>query len=254
VKKPLNYVLLILLAASVGCLGPGKPGTGLYIYYSVADGKAEGDTLLTAASFLELSANGSYTQDFGRFDYGSWMIRDQRLYLTNQRHRTYIYQIKKLTPQEMDLMLDAGRMGHFSVHSRPSSREEKDPFSRYNNQWRIPATHPESDAEIRQRLVNHCRFWETYLTWEKDQEHGIIEVKATPSPLKVYGNGFGLKHYGDLPAEWKSFFYDSTDCHKADTMIKRTFRRHEFVWPNTDDDLQKSISGTQQIQQWLSLK
>ncbi len=254
--KKLRYPLLIVLltAAAVGCMNPGKPGTGLYLYYPVADGKAEGDTLLTPASFLQLSADGSYTQDFGQFDFGSWMIQDKRLYLTNQRHRTYIYQIKKLTPQEMELTLDAGRTGHFSVHSRPSSRQEKDPFSKYNNQWRIPAAHPESDAEIRQRLFNHCQFWETYLTWARDHEHGIIDVKGTPSPLKIYGNGFGLKHYTDLPTEWKSFFYDSTDCHKADTMIKHTFRRHDFVWPKTDDDLKKLISGTQQLEQWLSAK
>jgi hypothetical protein len=253
-KKLLYPLLVVLLASAAGCLRPDTRGTGLYLYMPVADGKAETDTSLTLASFLELGSDGAYTQDFGHFDYGSWMIQNKRLYLTNQRHRTYIYQIKKFTPQEMDVALDGGRTGHFKVHSRPSGRQEKDPFSKYNNQWRIPATHPESDAEIRQRLLNHCQFWEAYLTWARDHENGIIDVKATPSPLKIYGNGFGLKHYTDLPAEWKSFFYDSTDCHKADTMIKHTYRRHDFVWPKTDDDIRKLISGTQQLEQWLSPK
>jgi hypothetical protein len=254
VKKPLYCCLILLLAAAGGCFRPYTPGTGLYFYMPVADGMAAADTLLTPVSFLELVSDGTYTQDFGHFDYGSWMIKDQRLYLTNQRHRTYIYQIKLLTPKELDVLLDGGRLGHFRVHSRPSSNPEKDPFSKYCNQWRLPATHSESDSEIRQRLFEHCRFWETYFVWAQKNEDGIIDVKATPTPLKIYGNGFGLKHYTDLPAEWKSFFFDSTDCHKADTMIKHTFRRHDFVWPNTDDDLKKLISGTQQLQQWLSPK
>jgi hypothetical protein len=257
-KKLLYCCLFALLVGTAGCR-PYTPGTGLYFYYPVADESSDFDTTMTPASFLELSADGSYTQDFGHFDYGSWMIQDRRLYLTNQRHRTYIYQITLLTPKELDVLLDAARIGHaktghFIVHTRPSANPEKDPFSKYNNQWRIPAIHPESDAEIRQRLLNHCRFWEVYLTWAKDHESGTIDVRSTPSPLKVYGNGFGLKHYTDLPAEWKSFFYDSVDCHKADTMIKHTFRRHEFVWPKTDDDIKKLISGTQQLQQWLSPK
>ena len=253
-KKILHRCLPILLIAAGGCFHPDTPGTGLYFYLQVPDGKNATDTLFTPLSFLELRSDSSYTQDFGRFDYGSWMIKDQRLYLTNQRHRTYIYQVKVLTSKRLDLVLDSGRIGRLHAHSMPSEKPERDPFSKYNNQWRIPATHPESDAALRQRLFNHCQFWEAYLTWAKDQEHGVINVKGTPSPLKVYGNGFGLKHYTDLPAEWKSFFYDSTDCHKADTMIKHTFRRHDFVWPKTDDDLKKLISGTQQLQQWLSAK
>ena len=257
-KKLLYCCLFALLVGTAGCR-PDTRGTGLYFYYPVADESSDFDTIMTPASFLELGADGSYTQDFGRFDYGSWMIQDRRLYLTNQRHRTYIYQITLLTPKELDVLLDAARIGHaktghFIVHTKSSANPEKDPFSKYNNQWRIPATHPESNAEIRQRLLNHCRFWEVYLTWAKDHESGTIDVRNTPTPLKIYGNGFGIKHYSDLPAEWKSFFYDSTDCHKADTMIKHTFRRHDFVWPKTDDDLKKLISGTQQLQQWLSAK
>ena len=244
---------MALLLAISGCYAPYKPGAGLYFYSPATIGDTTGnDPHMNAASFLELRSNGSYTQDFGQFNYGTWMLKDQRLYLTNQRHRTFIYLLAdSLNPKELNPLLDSGRTGHFLAHAMPSDNPKKDPFSTYNNQWRIPAKHKESDAEVRARLFNHCQFWETYLTWAQDKEDGAINVTDIPTPLKIYGNGFGLKHYNDLPGEWRSFFYDSVDCRKADTMIKHTFRRHNFVWPNTDNDLKRLISGTHQLQDWL---
>jgi hypothetical protein len=249
--KPRHYCLFLLLAAVNACYTPDKPGSGLYFYYPVADGNAGADTVLSPSSFMELRPDGTYSQDFGHYDYGSWMLKDNRLYLTNQRHRTYIYLVQLLNREELDVNLDGGRIGHFKVHPMPSSRPEKDPFSGYNNQWRIPARHRESDAEIRKRLVNHFQFWETYFTWALDKDTLPVNISGTPSPLKIYGNGFGLKHYSDLPAEWVACFYDTADCHKADTLTKHTFRRHEIKWPKTDNDLKKLISGVSQLQEWF---
>lgn len=243
---------MAFLTAFGACYKPNKPGAGLYFFMPVADGDTtHKDSLLTLASFLELRPDGSYSQDFGSYDYGTWMLKDSRLYLTNQHHRTYIYLMTALMPKELDMTLASGRNGHFRAHSMPSDNPKKDPFSTYNNQWRIPAKHKESDAEIRARLLNHCLFWESYFTWAKDHEDGAIDIQGIPTPLKIYGNGFGLKRYSDLSDQWRSYFYDSADCHKADTMIKHSFRRHDFVWPETDDDLKKLISGTHQLQAWL---
>ena len=250
--RKILYSCMVLLLAFGACYGPTKPGAGMYFFSPVADGDTtQKDSLLTLASYLELRGDGSYSQDFGSYDYGTWMLKDNRLYLTNQHHRTFIYLVTMLTPKELDMTLASGRNGHFRAHVMPSDNPKKDPFSNYNNQWHIPAAHKENDAGIRSRLVNHCQFWEAYFTWVKDRDEGAVDVSLFPTPLKIYGNGFGLKHYSDLPQEWRSCFYDTADCHKADTMIKHTFRRHDFVWPKTDDDFKKLISGTQQLQEWL---
>lgn len=251
--RKILYSCIVLLLTFSACYGPTKPGAGIYFFASANnDNPRLASSHLSFGNFLELRPDGSFCQDFGQFNYGAWMIKESRLYLTNQHHRTYIYLVvDSLKPGELDLALDSGWTAHFKARSMPSDNPKKDPFSTFNNQWRVPAKHKESDAEVRARLFNHFQFWETYFTWEKDRESGVINVTGIPTPLKIYSNGFGLKHYNDLTPEWRSFFYDSADCHKADTMIKHTFRRHDFVWPKTDDDLKKLISGTRQLQDWL---
>jgi hypothetical protein len=249
--KPLLPITIALLTLSLFGCGPKPRGAGLYTFFPVADGLDPVDTNLNVASFLELLPDGSYTLDFGRFDYGNWTLKDNRLYLTNQRRKTYVYYVLSLTKAEMAVKLDSGRTGHFRTHLMPSGGRENDPFSAYNNQWRIRAMHKETDAEIRQRLLNHCRFWECFFTWVDDKNESVVDVANFPTPLKVYGNGFGLKHYDNLPPVWKSYFFDDEDCHKADTLIKRTFRRNKIDWPQTDDDFKKLISGFRQLQQFL---
>ena len=251
-KKQFHHwlALAILLNGLFACTSY-QPGAGIYFYTPVADGVEHSDTTLTYVSFLELCPDGSYTQDFGHFDYGSWTLKDHRLYLSNQRRKTYVYKVLSLKGTELDLRLDSGITGHFRTHLMPSSRAEKDPFSTYNNQWRLPAKHKESDLEIRQRLYNHCQFWEAFFKWVDDKDESVADVAYFPSPLKVYGNGFGLKHYDNLPPAWKAYFFDEEDCHKADTLIKHTFRRNKIIWPKTDNEFRKLISGFQQLQNFL---
>ena len=248
-KIPFFWTLLLVL--SLGACIQHKPGAGMYFYAPVADGQEHPDTALNLASFLQLRPDGSFSEDFGRYDYGNWNLKDGRLYLTNQHRRTYVYRVLSFTRTELDLRMDSGRTGHFRTHAMPSSQAAKDPFSLVNNQWRIPAIHKESDAEIRQRLRNHCQFWEVYFRWADTENENTSGIGDFPSPMKIYGNGFGLKHFDNLPQTWRSCFFDEEDCHKADTMIKRTFRRNKINWPKTDNDLQKMISGFQQLQEQL---
>src|SRR5689334_17014149 len=78
------------------------------------------------------------------------------------------------------------------------------PFSLKDNQWRIPATHKETPMQIRARLINHCHFWKDYFAWALSNDIATIDVRSTPTPIKIYGNGFGLKEVEDLPSEWQN--------------------------------------------------
>lgn len=251
-RKWLYLSMAGLLFACGACHSADKPGAQIWMYTSDLDRSRGSDTVLNNASFLDLRPDGGFTQDFGRFEYGTWNLKDQRLYLTDQHRKTYVYRVADLQKKTLFLQVGAGdRIGGFRGLGAPPGSTEKDPFSTVNNQWRIPPAHRESDEEIRRRLLAHCRFWEMYFTWAQEAGIGEIEVRDMPTSLKVYANGFGIKHYDNQPAEWKSFFYDDQDCRRADSIIKHAFRTHDIVWPKTDDDIKKLISGCRQVEQWL---
>jgi len=241
--------LLLLLTMSSGCIFRANPLTHLWFYaYGAGPGDDRG---LSPANFLELRADGSYTSDFGKYEYGAWAKKDMQLFLTDQQHKTYIYSIKSLTPEEIQLVVAKNRTGYFGGFPLPSSQPAEDPFSPINNRWRIPATHKESDAEIRQRLLNHCQFWDAYFTWALNKKLDAVDVRSTPTAIKIYGNGFGLIPMEDLSPRWKSLFFDEEDCRKANDMVRDIFDHKTIAWPHTDSKYKFFIGAFQQLEQFL---
>lgn len=252
-KHFLHFCTLLLLLSLGGCGLTDSSRSRLWLFTSGSGGSIDSGSLPAAigpASFVEFRPDGSYTSDFGRFNYGSWNLKDQKLYLTNQHRTTYVYRVKSMDKKELQLVMAKGEIAHFDGYPLPSSKTESDPFSTINNEWRIKSAQKEDDTAIRKRLFNHCRFWETLFSWASDKNLSL-DVRQTPTPLKIYANGFGLKRYDDLPEEWKSYFYDEGDCRKADTLIKHTFRQTKIDWPKTDDDYKRFISGFQQLEKAL---
>ncbi len=135
----------------------------------------------------------------------------------------------------MQLDLGGGKTAYFESQPLPAATSGEDPFSGHNNQWRIPAAHKENDEEIKKRLYNHCQFWEAYFTWALKNELATIDVRSTPTAIKIYGNGFGLKPFEELPARWKSCFFDEEDCRKAGEMIQDIFQHKNIAWAHTDN-------------------
>lgn len=206
---------------------------------------------LTPANFLELRPDGSYTRDFGRFEYGSWEEKNHRLSLTNQAHETAAYTVQYEGGEDMQMIVNNGAVAHFESHALPGSSPLADPFSKENNRWRMAATKKETDQDIRARLLNHCHFWVAYFTWALNNELASVDVRSTPTLLKIYGNGFTLKRFNDLPPEWRSYFYDAEDCRKASDQMKDVFQNHTIAWAHTDNKYKLFIGAFQQIEQAL---
>lgn len=244
-------LILYLLAATAGCSLLVNPLPQIW-FFTYGSGTAVGkDSLLNPASFLELRPDGSYTSDFGTFDYGTWLKKDRQLILTNHLHEKTSYPLALTSSGEMQLTLTGGYLASFESHPIPSMKQKEDPFSLFNNRWRIPATHKENDAEIRLRLFNHCQFWEAYFRWALNKGFNTVDVRSTPTPIKIYGNGFTLKSTQDLPAEWVSFFYDADDCQKASNIIKDIFQHKTIAWAHTDNKFKMFLSAFHQLQTFL---
>jgi hypothetical protein len=84
-----------------------------------------------------------------------------------------------------------------------------------------------------------------------DQEVSAIDVRGTPTNLKIYGNGFTLKPLDELPAAWKAYFFDEQDCARANDIIKEIFRSGNIAWPHTDNRYKQFVGAFQQMETFL---
>ena len=117
--------------------------------------------------------------------------------------------------------------------------------------WHRVDTEADFLAEIKKRLRNHCSFWVSYFKWALENEMTTVDVRSTPTPIKIYGNGFTIKPFHELPDIWKSYFYDSSDCARSNAILEELVRTHTIAWAHTDNKYKMFISAFQQMQQFL---
>jgi hypothetical protein len=203
---------------------------------------------LTAVSFLSLYADGTYTKDFGSFDYGKWSSKNSQIVLVSHNNKTISYGMRYERPGSLKLVARDGFVAGFEAQPASFPTAAEDPFSVANNGWRVPATHKETDIQLTMRLSNHCHFWETYFAWALKDKVDYLDVRSTPTLLKIYGNGLVLKNFNDLPAAWKAYFFDEEDCRKASTMMANIFEQHHIKIDQTKNKYNMFISMFQQMQ------
>ena len=248
-KRIILYLFLITVFTQ-GCSKTKRPDRLWFYTYSSGDAKNE-SMEATPASFLCLKPDGSYTRDFGKFDYGSWKLEKSALVLHSNTNQVIIFPIKNFFNNELQLVSAKQTVLNFESQPNKFSSASDDPFSMENNQWRVPPTNKETDIQIKDRLRNHCRFNEVYFKWALDNELNSIDVRSTPSPIKIYANGFALKEFDDLPATWRSYFFDEEDCRKANNLIKNIFEKGLIGWVHTDNRYKMFMSAFQQLQEQL---
>ena len=254
-KIVLPFLMGIIFLSLPACNLKQKLIGRLWFYTHSNNENIFNDSLLTPVSFVNLYPDGTYTRDFGAFESGSWRIDGGKLKMASSTNKIAVFEFK--ISGSSDLQLQSGNsavINNFESQPAYFASESDDPFSVKNNQWRIPPVSEETEAEIRLRLVNHCHFWEMYFTWALKYEFKYLDVRSTPTLIKIYGNGFALKRPEDLPARWRSCFYDEQDCEKASQMMKAIFDRGNISWGHTDNKFKMFLSAFQQIEQQLISK
>ncbi len=248
IKLLLFFSTVSLLIYSCGYSGI-KGRVWFYTHHSGKDPDA--DSLFNGASFLKLNADGSYTRDFGHFDFGSYEIKEKEIQLNSAVNKANNLHVNYISGNEMQLGPPGGPLEDFESQPANITDPRQDPFSKQNNLWRIKAVAKEPDSKIKLRLQNHFKFWELYFSWALEKNIDFIDVRNTASLLKIYGNGFTLKPFEALPTTWKNYFYDDEDCMKANEMVKAIFQRKAISMPNTKNKYAMFISAFQQMIQSL---
>jgi len=244
------FLILSAMFVLPACTNHSGPAGKIWFFTHSTATTEPSATGLNPANFVDIEADGSYTRDFGHFDYGTWKYNNHQLLFTSSRDSQSVMAINYLTAHEMQVGPPAGPFDNFesqSLHESPA----QNPFSKENNRWRVKAVEKESAAMLRKRLLNHFRFWEMYFTWALNNNIQYIDVRSTPTPIKIYGNGFGLKPFSQLPDAWKMYFYDEEDCRAANEKIQWVFSKNLLAWPQTENKFKMFIGAFQQLQQKL---
>jgi len=248
--QPAFFFILSGMFVFSGCIHHSGPAGKIWFFTHSTATSESSITGLNPANFVDLETDGSYTRDFGHFDYGTWKYDNHQLIFTSSGNSRSVMAVNYLTANEMQVGPPTGPFDNFesqSLHESPA----KNPFSKDNNQWRVKAVEKESAAVLRERLLNHFRFWEMYFTWALNNNIQYIDVRSTPTPIKIYGNGFGLKPFSQLPDAWKMYFYDEDDCRAASKKIEWIFNNNLLAWPHTENKFKMFIGAFQQLQQKL---
>jgi hypothetical protein len=247
VKKEM-LICFFIVAIFGSCLN-SKPGISQLWFYTYSNDSSFDKNNLTPANFLELSPDGLFSSDLGKFKSGLWSLKGRQLFLRADDGTENILFIDELKPDEMQIRTNQADAAHFDAS--PVPKKGRDPFSKANNLWRISARSRETDNQIRMRLRNHCNFWVNYFMWALDNEFTTVDVRSTPSPIKIYGNGFTIKKFRDLPESWRGYFYDSADCARGNVMLEDLVTTHTIAWAHTDNKYKMFISAFQQMEKYL---
>jgi hypothetical protein len=250
-KKTFCFFAVTLFLTQYNCTFKKDRIDALW-FYTYSTGKSESDAeTVTPVSFIDLQADKTYSRDFRGFDYGHWEKKDSLLLLASIKGDTAVFPIKYLFGNELRLLTGKGTTVSFESQPGKFPSAAENPFSAENNQWRIPATKKENEPELKKRLKNHCKFYELYFRWALRYNLNSIDVRSTPSLIKVYGNGFALKEFDELPDVWRAYFYDEEDCRKATDILKDIFEHKDIAWAHSDNKYKMFISAFQQLQEFI---
>ena len=236
-----------MLLAMNACMPEKQEIPGLWFFSGRTDMILPADSSVTAASFLDLRTDGSYTRDFGVFDTGHWQRKDSILILKPSHRSAVNIDIIDFAGNGLDLQVNDRVIVSFARMPGKFSGAADNPFAGTNNQWRIPAKAKENEAQLKKRLRDHCSFFVRYFNWGITDGLPAVDVRSTPSLIKIYRNGFKLRPYEDLPAAWKAYFYDEEDCRKANDIMKDIFEHHDIEWKDTDNRYKMFMSAFQQL-------
>lgn len=249
VKKLIAYALCLVYFSS--CQNILFKSDNSLWFYTYSSGEIPSEFSLTPASFLYLNSNKTYTRDFGEFEYGKWAKHGDTLTLHSVSGKISNYVVNYESSKDLKLRITQNEESDFSGAASNFSSESANPFSLQNNKWRIHAIQKETPSEIKVRLINHCAFWKNYFLWALDNKVDYIDVRSTPTLIKIYGNGFTLKEFDDLPETWKNYFYDSADCKLANKIIENIFTTENIAWANTDNKYKMFAGAFEQLETFI---
>ncbi len=110
----------------------------------------------------------------------------------------------------------------------------EDIYSKENNWWRIKPQHPESNEQIKKRVLNHLAFWQLLFHDADEKKRNYVSYNWFSSPLVVASNRVVMKFYDEVKKEWNQNFYDSVQAHLGYELMLKCFSK-KIKYMQTDN-------------------
>nr|WP_297309593.1 hypothetical protein [uncultured Flavobacterium sp.] len=200
-------------------------------------------------SYLSLRPNRTYTFLLGnQYMFGNYEFKSDELVLNPSTGESIHLRILDATANSVqlhgdfkdfksDFLVVVDSKSSFYLNLRPEISVDEVAYDyrlKELNQWRIKPNAPETDAEIKTRLINNLNYIASYMYANQMAQKEIINVRGIRSPFLHAANGVFLYEWKEVDNYWKLIFYDEKDAKKAYKMLKLNFDRHYDI-PKTSD-------------------
>ncbi|MBG9378596.1 hypothetical protein I5907_20355 [Panacibacter sp. DH6] len=146
-----------------------------------------------------------------------------------------------------DLLLNKAYCQFYLDLDRDKYNDIKDdPYSIENNKWRIQPSAAESDAQIKDRVLNHLHFWKLLFADGQQFERPFISYNWFDSPLVVASNGVQLDFLYKHDKEWAQNFYDTAQAQRGYEMMDKGFDK-KLKFMKTDNKYAKQEDMMKQL-------
>lgn len=184
--------------------------------------KGESDNTLISffpdSTFTRVAQNGTYST--GRWAFDSTA---RTVFLTSNRNTDEIGVFFSFADNGLRLInLEFSPQESVSQveYGRKLSRFQDDPYFNENNWWRIKPEKPETDKQIRARLVNYLGHTACILKSAQIREQDYISMEFSQGIVKLYNVGIGIVKKDQIPAVWAQGFYSPDEARKAYDMFE----------------------------------
>lgn len=170
------------------------------------------------STFTRVGTNGEYTA--GRWDFDT---AAHTIFLTSNRKT-----------EEIGVFFSWGANGlrlvnfeysptesiSLTEYGRKLSRYEEDPYYGGKNWWRVKPSRPETDAQIRARLLNYLAHTASILESAQLRDQDYISMEFSAGIVRLYNVGIGIVKKDKVPATWAASFHSKEDADKAYNMFE----------------------------------
>lgn len=160
----------------------------------------------------EFTALGYDTIAFGKYSIDKEMVHIPLFGVENS--------IPKNLPEKLPLTDHIGDKFSFGKTTGPEKiysiyRQEK-------NRWRIQATKPQSDAELRQRILDYLNFELEKFKIADEEDLPFVDSDIN-SPLTIAANGYQVS--AQSTEKWRLLFHNDLDWQRANEILLEEFPR-----------------------------